>query len=217
MNYKMLREISLIKSLKMNIHYFGWKSVLQPIIICSKNVMIREMKGRIVVNPQGVPAKLKLGFNSIGCFDEKNESSVWQNRGEIILKGTAFLGSGTKLSNAGTIVFGNKFAISGNTTIICGERIEFGESDLISWDCLFMDTDLHDIIGIDGEKKNINSSIIVGDRVWFGCRCTVTKGTVIENDNIIAANSGLHGKIHAQNCCIGNNGVVLKRNVTWKK
>lgn len=214
MNCKMLREVSVIKSLRMNIYYFGWKSIFHPIIICSKNVKIRELKGSIDIDGG---EKLKFGFNSIGCFDEKNESSVWQNRGKIVLKGSAFLGSGTKLSNSGTIIFGNKFSISGNTTIICGNQIEFGESNLISWDCLFMDTDLHDIIGPDGKKKNMNSPIIIGDRVWFGCRCTITKGTVIGNDNIVAANSGLHGKYYVNKCCIGDDGTILKENVTWKK
>lgn len=198
----------------MNIHYFGWKSIFHPVIICSKNARIRELKGSIDILGG---AKLKFGFNSIGCFDEKNESSVWQNSGKIVLKGSASLGSGTKMSNSGTIILGDQFAISGNTTIICKNRIEFGKSNLISWDCLFMDTDLHDIMEIDGNKKNINVPIIVGDRVWFGCRCTITKGTVIENDTIVAANSGLHGKYHSQNCCIGNDGMILRENVTWKK
>lgn len=71
-----------------------------------------------------------------------------------------------------------------------------------------MDTDLHDIVGIDEENKNMNSLIIFGDRVWFGCRCTG-----IESDNVVAPNNGLHGKCNMQYCCIGNNGVVLKRNV----
>jgi len=213
----MFRELSIIKTLIMNINYFGIKSIFHPKILCSKNVVIKEMKGKIIFNSLHENTRLKLGFNSIGCFDEKRESTVFQNRGEIIIMGTASLSSGTKLSNSGTIVFGNNFAISGNTTIICAKRIEFGDNCLISWDCLFMDTDLHDVLGLDGEKKNNSTPIIIGDNVWFGCRCTTTKGTIISKNNIVAANSRLHGNYSMENCCIGDNGVIIKRNVTWKK
>ena len=82
---------------------------------------------------------------------------------------------------------------------------------------MFIDTDLHDIIGSDGKKKNMNSPITIGDRVWFGCRCTITKGTIIESDNVVAANSGLHGKYDVNRCCIGDDGAILRENVTWKK
>jgi len=214
MNYCTIKEISLLKTIRMNVHYFGWKKLFAPVILCSRNVYIRQLEGTVIANNH---SRLKLGFNSIGCFDEKNNRSVWQNEGNIILNGKVSLGSGTKISNGGTIVFGNGFSVSGNSMIICKEKIEFGEDSLVSWECLFMDTDLHDVLDSKGNIINESKSISIGDRVWFGCRCTVTKGTVLNNNLIVAANSGLHGRVNASNCCIGNNGIILKSDVNWKK
>ena len=39
------------------------------------------------------------------------------------------------------------------------------------------------------KQKNIEEAVVIGDDVWIGANCTITKGVKIGNGVIIAANS----------------------------
>ena len=61
----------------------------------------------------------------------------------------------------GTLTLGTKVVITGPTTIRCQESISIGESSLLSWDILLMDSDFHPIYYIiDKENENfINKNV----------------------------------------------------------
>ncbi len=73
---------------------------------------------------------------------------IFQNSGEIVFEGNAYFTPGCKIINSGRLVFGNNFDMKARTAIIC-----FGENVLVSWDCLFIDTDIHSIFNKDMQKQ----------------------------------------------------------------
>lgn len=80
-----------------------------------------------------------------------------------------------------------------------------------------MDTDFHIIKDENGDITNKNRSILIGNHVWAGCRCTILKGSKIYDNNIIAANTLIANEYENSGCIIGGQpGKILKKDRFWK-
>lgn len=65
--------------------------------------------------------------------------------------------------------------------------------------------------------QNGNRPIVVGDHVWFGARCLVSKGVHVADNCVIAANSSVIKSINTPNCVAGGYPArVLRENINWK-
>lgn len=213
-----IKEIGLVNSLRMNYHYFGWGGVMHHYIIASRNVKIKKLGGSIVLKDICPGTKMRIGFSDVGTIDVREKKTIWDNQGEIVLNGTIDIGAGSRISNKGHLVFGNNVHFTANADIICHKKIEFGEENLISWDCLFMDTDFHKVYSIKNLEKQLNESkpIYIGKNVWIGCRCTILKGSSIEGESIVAAGTTISKKYMDRNIIIGSNNKILKQQITWR-
>lgn len=90
----------------------------------------------------------------------------------------------------------------------------FGDDALVSWDCLFMDTDFHRILDADGIQVNADRDISIGNHVWVGCRSTILKGTTLLNGSVVAAGSITRSKIMKENVVIDSSG-IKRDNIRW--
>lgn len=214
---KYLLRTSLIKTIYFNIKYFGINGIKMPVFV-SRNFKLSKCKGRIFLENKRT-ATIMLGYHDVVLFDRNKEKGIWHVEGDINFNGTCRLGHGSRIvvSKSGILTFGKENIISANSSICCHKEIKFGDDVIISWDCLFMDTDFHKII--DEKKKviNENRAIIIGSHNWFGCGVTVLKGSIIRNNTIIAANTTISKKINTNNCIIKNNGEIVKCNINWEK
>lgn len=204
-------EVSLVKTLYLNIKYFGLKGIAYPYILVSRYTKIHASGGRIIVN--GVHRfGIRIGFTGIDIFDGKRQNSIFSNNGTIEFNGYCHLGSGSRISNVGTLVFGNNFNITANSTIVCHDKIVFGNDVLCSWNCMFIDTDFHHI------DNNINHSpIYVGNRVWICQNVTILKGSSISDGSVCAANSFIHKKFEECNLLIAGNSEIIRRKILWER
>ena len=80
-----------------------------------------------------------------------------------------------------------------------------------------MDTDYHSVLDEHGRIINSDSSIIIGDDIWIGCRSTVLKGSHIPSKTVIAACSVISGKMEKERCIYSSNNRILKENISWKR
>ncbi len=216
MHLKKLIRTSVLKTLIMNGHYFGVGGVLHPYILCSRNVKIRKLKGAVrIENP--TRGCVELGFSDTGIADPKTNKLIWENSGEIVFKGKASFAFGDKISCHGKLTFGDHFVSNVNSVIVCNKEITFGEGCLLSWECMFIDTDYHGIYNMNELETKMNSdeAIQIGKHVWFGCRTTVLKGTEIADDCIVAAGAVIRKKHTEQNAIVGETG-VLRKGVVWR-
>ena len=94
---------------------------------------------------------------------------------------------------------GNNICINGNTTICCAQEINLGSNTLVSWDCIFMDTDFYKIYSANKEI-NQNTPIIIGENTWIGCRVSILKGCRIPAGSVIAAGSVVNKKRINNDC-----------------
>lgn len=109
------------------------------------------------------------------------------HKGGTLIAGNCQLYSGVRLEigEQGKLEIGNGTYINRNTLIICEKQITIGENCKIAWDVIIMDSDLHPL----NSTSIVNKPVIIGERVWIGCRCIILKGVTIGDGAVIAAGS----------------------------
>lgn len=214
------------KTIIFNFKYFKINEAICFPVFVSGDTYLKRMKGNIQIHKKSIlePGMIRIGYGDVGIFDKRKSRSIWEVSGNVVFKGEANIGHGSKIivGKAGNLIFGEKFTISAESSIICFCGIEFGNSCLLSWEVLIMDTDFHEIHSIKaGNQINIDKEIAIGDNCWIGCRSLILKGAILPNNTIVAANSLIGNSKNLQisvNSIIGGiPAKVLKENVLWKK
>lgn len=211
-------DISIFKTIYFNFHYFDFKTAIKFPVFISRNILLKDISGKIELPSIINTGIIKIGFKSIGVFDHKRSKGIWEHKGKVVFRGTAFLGQGFKISvgRDADIVLGKNLSLTGESQIIAVKRVEFGNNCLISWDCLIMDTDFHNIFDSNNNVLNQPKEVIIGDNVWIGCRSLVLKGSKVANNCILGSGSLLASHLSDPNSIYaGNPAKKLKDNVTW--
>lgn len=210
-----LKIRALPKTVYFNFKYFNfWEAIKLPVFV-SHTVLLKKSEGKVTIkNPSRFG--VRIGFGNVGIFDRYRSRSIWENSGHVVFTGNAEIGHGSKFAVEGLLEIGDNFAITAESAIVCHEYIKIGDDVLMSWDNLIMDTDFHKIRNGQGEVINHNRPVMIGNNVWVGCRCTILKGTIINDGNVIAAGSVVSGKQISQNAIIGGNPLkVMRNNISW--
>jgi UDP-3-O-[3-hydroxymyristoyl] glucosamine N-acyltransferase len=213
-------QISVWKTLYVNLRYLPFSSALKLPIIISRKVYLKQLKGTIHIKAPIKPSMIKIGFDRVGIFDYKTSRTILDIHGLLTFENEAFIGHGSKISVAktGELTLGHKFSISAESTIVCRKQITFGQNCLLSWDILVVDTDFHGIYSQeDNGHINPDKEIFIGNNVWIGCRSLILKGSRIPSGAVIAAHTTLTGE-HQQEGCIygGSPAKILKEHIYWK-
>lgn len=211
---KNILEVGVINTIRINFYYFGIKGIICPYIIASRNLKLKTLKGKVIVNNRTIGA-IKIGFGSVGILDKKYCRTLWENKGIIEFLGTSNLGAGSRIACIGHLILGDKTFINGNSSIICRKKVIIGDNTVFSWECLIMDTDFHEIRDIgDSTIKNPDRDIVIGKYVWIGCRTTILKGSVIADNSVIAACSVVTGTLDKGNTVYVSNSPKIS-NIKW--
>ena len=224
MNEKMYKFIlgirAIPKTIWFNFKYLPIRDAIKFPVIISHRVALQRMDGNIEF---AMPIKfgmVHIGFHENPSFDRRLRT-IWNNKGTVAFLGSAYMGNGTAIANSGCLQLGSNFSISGNSTIICKEKISFDDDVLIGWNCIFMDGDAHKVYSTNnvwgGERLNHNRPIAVGKHVWIGAECKILKGTVIPDGCIIAANTCIYKRFDEENCIIGGYPAkIIKKDIWWE-
>ena len=211
--------LSLPNTLRVNFKYFKFSDAIKLPIKVSRNVILKELNGTLKVEAKLKRGMIKIGYGNIDIFDKNKSKSIFKNNGNIVFNGSSIIGHGVKINvnkNA-ELILGDKFGITAESSIICNKKITFGDGCLVSWNCLFMDTDFHRIYNYQGEITNLDEEIVIEDNVWIGCGCTILKGIHIGQGSVIAANSNVTKSFINEECIIGGNPArVVKEKISWK-
>lgn len=216
--FKKFKDLNY-KTFYFNFKYLPYKQAIKLPIYLSKNVFIRKMTGRIIIEGEITRKMITIGYPCVSVFDEKYSRAIWHVTGEVIFKGGAKIGHGSKISvvGKGKLILGKNLVITAESTIICVKRVEFGDDCLLSWDILIMDTDLHKIKDVEGKVINKPKEILIGTKVWISCRNLILKGSVIPDHSIIAANSLVNKPLQGTHQVFAGNPVkAIKSQVTWE-
>lgn len=165
------------------------------------------------------PGMIQIGYEGAGIIDSRYERTIIEISGDgrLVFQGRAFIGSASRLCTNGNLEFGSKVNVTGRSDFICFKNIKIGSGSLISWDCIFMDTDFHKICS-DGKIVNGPQPIFVGENCWIGCRAAVLKGSNIPDGSVVGAGSVVCGKLAKGNSVYaGNPAKMIKENIRWEK
>jgi len=197
MDKQLLKRISFYKTLYFNFKYFSFKEALRLPVIVSKNVYLRRVKGKVTVEAPLRPGLIKIGFGTVGIVDDIKFRAIWFVSGEVVFKGQAHIGYGSKIdvSETGKLVIGDNLQITAASSIISHKNIYIGRNCLMSWEVLIMDTDMHTVMDAAGKIQNAPQDVIIGNDVWIGCRCLILKGAQIPDLSVIGANSVITKKL----------------------
>ncbi len=209
-------HIGIINTLRINLKYFGVRGVVHPYIFAARKLKIQRLGGKLEIENPSIGC-VKLGFPSVAIFDYRYDRSFWNNTGRIVFNEKANMYAGFRILNSGTISCGEDFAISGHSTIVCADAITFGRNNLLSWDVLIIDTDVHHVLDIDENVVNSPKPIIFGNNIWIGCRSLILKGTQIRDNCVIAAASIISGKCTESDAIIGDKLEIIKKGIHWKR
>ena len=215
---KLLTRLNF-KTIYFNFKYFPFKHAIKLPVLIGSRVFLSRMNGKVIINGPISTGLIQIGYGNVCITDFKRSRAILEIDGELIFNGRAFIMQGCKINvmqNA-QLIIGDDFNMSVECVIITQKRITIGNSSGISWESLVMDTDFHHIYDEDGVEFNQPKEIIIGEKVWVGCKCTLLKGAEIPSGSIVAANSMVTKKLIGEKSIFGGNPIrVLKNNITWK-
>lgn len=133
------------------------------------------------------------------------------DQGKVNIHKKAVIRSGCILRThkRGVIVIGENSGLNNNCLLTSFESIIIGNNTIIGQGVKIYDHD-HKYKGVSNIKKSgyLIDSVQIGNNVWIGSDCIILKGTVIEDNCVIAAGSIVSGTINK------NSLYIQKRNKT---
>lgn len=207
------------KTIYFNLKYLPFRQAVKLPILISNKVYLRVMSGKLIIDSPIRTGLIQFGYGNVGIFDKKKSRSIWEVSGTVIFKGKCNIGHGSKISvgSSGKLILGENFVITAETSIVAFTEIRFGNNCLLSWDILVMDTDFHKLKDEFGNIINKPRPIIIGDRIWIGCRCLILKGSIIPNNCVIGADSIVSRELEKENCLyVGSPCKMVKENISWE-
>ncbi len=143
---------------------------------------------------------------------------VVKKNGEVIIGDRTALWPGVKLSCIGTpaqkatLKIGARCSIGDRTEIHCSDSVSIGNEVIIAWDCNILDRDYHATDA--GPEKT--APVVIGNRVWIGCRAIILKGIRIGDNAIVAAGSVVTKDVPPNTLVAGNPARVRKIVKGWR-
>ena len=206
------------KTIIFNLKYFPFNiAILFPVFI-SNRVILKRLAGTVDLGiiKTGI---VKIGFGDIPLIDSTRTKTLLNLSGSFIFRGSAEIGPGCSLGGSGKWIFGDGFRMTANSSIFADNRVEIGKNVIISWDVLIMDQDFHSIFNEKRQIINAPKAIVIGDKVWIGCRVMVLKGSNIRSGNIIAAGTTVRQSLDINNAILGEEIQlkVMRENVFWER
>lgn len=215
---KILRLLGLPKTLLFNFRYLPLRDAVKLPFTVSHRVWLMELSGRVSISGEVRPGMIEIGFGEVGIFDQHRSRTIWQVSGEVLFKGPARIGHGSRLSVAGRLELGKNFKITAESAVVAAKEVRIGDDVLFSWDVLVLDTDFHQVLDAQGRHINPDAPVVIGNKVWVGCRSLLLKGIRVADGVVIAAGSVLSRPVETKNSVAGGNpAAVIKENITWKR
>jgi len=208
----------LPKSIYVNFKLLPFNQAIKLPIILSSKTKIISLAGKVNLGKVRTGI-IRIGFGGTEHIDYTYTRTILKIDGIVNFKGKAKIGLGSKLIIYKEALFsaGDRFGITGDTTILCAKKITIGDNARISWQTIIMDSDHHPVFDKDNNIINVPTEIIIGSNVWIGARCFILKNTTIDDGCIIAANTTVTKKFNGVKHSVigGNSARVLKTDIKW--
>lgn len=139
---------------------------------------------------------------------------------KLQVNGDFVVGQGVKffLSDSSVLILGGKnkesdAGITADTLIMVSNKIEIGKDFLCAWNVFISDSDWHTI---EGQPKQ--ADVFIGNHVWIANSCSILKGSIINDNSIVASHSKINNREYPPNVILaGLPAKVVKNNIKWRR
>lgn len=211
--YLLKHPFSLLKSIYYSKRYStGFKKIL----CTSKTKIVNAKNAEICIGKGAIIGHINSGIGRVGTHNKLPISIQAEENASIKIGEWADIYGGVQIladKNA-TIEIGTNTLISLQTKIFAKEKITIGSNCLISWNVQILDSDHHTIV-IDGEQREKNAEVKIGNKVWISTNVTILKGVTIGDNCVIAANSVVTKSFPPGVLIAGNPARILKEKVDF--
>lgn len=100
-----------------------------------------------------------------------------------------------------------------------GRKITVGEDCMFSINIAIRTSDYHSILNKEGMRTNRAKDIKIGNHVWVGFDCSIMKGSMIENNCIVAAGSMVtsSSKSKSSTLLAGTPAKPIREEISWSR
>ena len=113
-------------------------------------------------------------------------------------------------SDNAVLEIGDHTFLNRRSEVMCKQHVKIGSHCAISWDVTITDTDYHTLEGAETTKP-----VVIGDRVWIGCRATILKGVTIGHGAVVAAGAVVSKDVPAGTLVAGVPAKPIREGVRW--
>lgn len=146
------------------------------------------------------------------------------NNAKLIFENDFIIGQNVKIlvHDGGVLTFGGKLhetgsGITADSIVMCKERITVGTDLICSWNVFLTDCDWHKMI-MGNISCPPSKPVKIGNHVWIGSNVVITKGSLVEDNAIIAAFSKISNQeVKGGGVSGGIPIYFIKDNVTWRR
>lgn len=184
-------------------------------IIPYKNAVIEiDATAKIYVQKKNIEIGInKLAKSKAETYVRLGKKAVW------ISKRGAGLFYNTVLEIGRNATFESGFfTANGGCVIVCAKHITFGDDVMLGRNIIVYDSDHHQILDENNTVKNHSKEVIIDDHVWMTSNITVLKGSHIEKNSIVAAQTVITKNIPENALVVGNSSFrVLNQEAKWSR
>jgi acetyltransferase-like isoleucine patch superfamily enzyme len=123
-------------------------------------------------------------------------------------------GVDVRVNRGATLRIGDGVYINERARIHVETAVTIGAGSGVSWDVVIVDTDLHPVI-VGGDQRPMRAPVSIGEGVWVGARCVITKGVTIGDGAVIGAGSVVTRDLPAHCLAVGAPARVVHDDVEW--
>ncbi len=185
---------NLLKTVIINFRLFAFRDAIKFPIVLIGNVKIKGCSGKIEwINAP----KLHVGMLIIGELPDENHGSFRKYttrlkiQGKLILEDHIHIRGGGSLivGKNGTLSIGKDSMLNSYNRIWCTNSMKIGRNIRTSWEVQLFDSNFHYLVDQRGYVRRCEGSVVIGNNVWIGNRCTINKGTVLPDFCVVASGS----------------------------
>lgn len=133
--------------------------------------------------------------SSVFVMQSKSRIDVFSKKSKINIGKFVFIRKNTtiRIDDESTLDIGDHVFMNDNCNINCANKISIGSYTKIAPNVSINDHD-HNYKGVEGGNL-IKGEVIIGKNVWIGSNSVILRGTVIEDNAVVAAGSVVKGHI----------------------
>lgn len=199
----LLTSIDVIKTIYLNFKVFPIHIArLFPIYI-GRNVDIHEVHRGSIAFKDGIA--IKKGMVCIGiCRTPMVSNHELYTILRISPNAKLILGDSVKIYSGCSIIvtyngiahIGNDFLMNQKSRLYCASSLNIGDHCRVGWETQIYDSNFH--FTYDSTNHcigNAMGNVSIGNNVWIGNRCTISKGSMLPDYAIIGSNSLVSKKL----------------------